>query len=454
MVLHDRQQGELTDATVIDGVRLVETQTAQIGDLPLLVTGGSLCATEANSPQAKVTVLGKPAHMEGRGMSLTGPSIAIDRGANLLTMDCPGQMEKFLDRDLENRPLARSGTLHVNWEKSMTFDGRKAHFDRGVKVRSETQVMQTSWLDVYLQHPISFSAPRPQEPALVEKIICGEGVYIVDQAFADGQQTGCDHIWLKDLDMNNITGDFHASGPGRVISVRRGGNQAFSLPNGPLAGGGPNPGGASAPPVAFAPAQPPDDPNQLSCLDLSFMQSITGNKNRKELTFHGQVRAAHAPAQSWATTLDDPDPKRLGNDAVILHSESLEVDDMSPVGGGSGGNAEFQARDNVIAEGANFSAHCSRLSYSQAKDQMIFEGDGRSDAELYKQEQEGAPVQPFKAQKIIYFRKSRQVNVDGFHSAEMNQAPEKPAPCARRTPLMPTAVTRSCKRWNTKATIC
>ena len=78
MVLHDRQQGELTDATVIDGVRLVETQTAQIGDLPLLVTGGSLCATEANSPQAKVTVLGKPAHMEGRGMSLTGPSIAID----------------------------------------------------------------------------------------------------------------------------------------------------------------------------------------------------------------------------------------------------------------------------------------------------------------------------------------------------------------------------------------
>ena len=45
------------------------------------------------------------------------------------------------------------------------------------------------------------------------------------------------------------------------------------------------------------------------------------------------------------------------------------------------------------------------------------------------------------------------MNVDGFHSAEMNQAPES-LRRARRTPLMPTAVTRSCKRWNTKATIC
>jgi lipopolysaccharide export system protein LptA len=430
VLLHDRQQGELTGGTVTDGVRVVETQTAQIGDLPVLVTGDWLNATEANSPQAKVTVLGKPAHMEGRGLSLTGPSIAIDRGANRLTMDCPGQMEKFLDRDLENRPLSRPGTLRVNWEKGMTFDGRKAHFDRGVNVRNDTQLMKTSWLDVYLQHPISFSEARPQDPALVEKIICGEGVSIVNQAFENGQQTGFDRIQLKDLDMNNITGDFHASGPGRVISVRRGGNQAFNMPGGPLAGGG----GTNVRPAAFAPAQPPDDPNQLSCLDLTFMKSITGNKNRKDLTFHGQVRAAHAPAQSWATTLEDIDPKRLGKDAVILHSESLEVADMSPVSGGSGGNTEFQARDNVKAEGNNFYALCARLSYSQAKDQMIFEGDGRSDAELYKQEQEGVPVQPFKAQKIIYFTKTKQVNVDGFHSAEMNQAPEKsaPPPPARR----------------------
>ena len=73
-------------------------------------------------------VLGKPAHLEGRGMSLTGPNIAIDRGANLLTMEGAGTMERFLDRDLENRPLSQPGTVRIDWKKGMTFDGRKAHF--------------------------------------------------------------------------------------------------------------------------------------------------------------------------------------------------------------------------------------------------------------------------------------------------------------------------------------
>ncbi len=123
----------------------------------------------------------------------------------------------------------------------------------------------------------------------------------------------------------------------------------------------------------------------------------------------------------------------------MLHSESLEVADMSPVGG-SGGNMEFQARDNVIAEGAlppgadgklsNFYARCARLSYSQAKDQLIFEGDGRSPAELYKQNGEGTTLSPAKAAKIIYFPKTGEVIGNGFQSLEMTPPPAKPAPPA------------------------
>ena len=85
VLLRDQQHGDLTEVTVFDNVKLQETQTALPGDLPLLVTGQWLHATEASSPQAKVTVKGEPAHMEGRGMSLTGPNIHIDRGANVLS---------------------------------------------------------------------------------------------------------------------------------------------------------------------------------------------------------------------------------------------------------------------------------------------------------------------------------------------------------------------------------
>ena len=59
---------------------------------------------------------------------------------------------------------------------------------------------------------------------------------------------------------------------------------------------------------------------------------------------------------------------------------------MSPVSGSSGGNMELTALDNVIAEGTNFTARSARLTYTQAKDLLILEGDGRSDAELFKQE--------------------------------------------------------------------
>lgn len=421
VLLRDQQHGDLTEVTVVDNVKLQETQTAQPNDLPLLVTGQWLHATEASSPQAKVTVKGEPAHMEGRGMSLTGPNIQIDRGTNKLTMEGPGRMEKFLDRDLENRPLSQAGTVKIDWQKGMVFDGRKAHFQESVNVTGNSQLLQTGWLDIYFQQPISFSDTRPQQPPLVEKLICGDGVFVENRTLEAGQQVSYDRIQLKNLDLNNISGDFHADGPGWLVSVRRGSGQGFSMPGGPLAESG-RP--ATTRPVGFgSPPPSPSDLGPLTCLHLRFMKSITGNKVRKDLVFHGQVRTAYAPAQSWTTTLESDDPNRLGPQSVVMRCENLAVNEMSPVSGSSGGNLELAALDNVIAEGSNFTARSARLTYTQAKELLILEGDGRSDAELFKQEREGLQASRFAAQKILYFLKTGQVNADGVRSLDMNQAP-------------------------------
>ena len=196
VLLRDQQNGDLTEVTVVNNVNLRETQTALPGDLPLLVTGQWLQATQASSPQAKITVKGQPAHMEGRGMSLTGPNIHIDRGANLLTMEGPGRMEKFLDRNLENRPLSQPGTVKIDWQKGMVFDGRKAHFQDSVNVIGQwkgSQRLQTGWLDVWFQQPISFSDTRPQQ-ALVEKLKCGDGVFVENRTVEDGRQASYDRM--------------------------------------------------------------------------------------------------------------------------------------------------------------------------------------------------------------------------------------------------------------------
>ena len=428
VLLHDQQQGELTEATVVDNVRVEETQTAKPDDLPLLVTGQWLHATEAGSPQAKVTVTGAPAHMQGRGMSLTGPNIHIDRGANRLTMEGPGWMEKFLDRDLENRPLSQPGTMKIDWQKGMVFDGRKAHFQDSVKVTGETQLLRTGWLDVCFQRPISFSEAQPQQQPTVEKLICGDGVAIENRGMDHGQPDSYDRMYLQNFELNNLSGDFHGDGPGWLVRVQRGSGQGFMVPGGPLAG----PGGAAVQPVGLGPRSQAPDPNQKTCIHLKFVKSLTGNKFRKTCEFHGQVRAAYAPVDSWTATLESDNPNVLGPQSFVLHCNDLAVDDMSPMSGSGSRNVELTGSGNVKAESTIYTARCYRLTYSQQKDMMILDGDGRSDAELFKQEGgEGTAESHVSAQQIQYFPRTNQAIVNGVHSLDMPQAPRAAGPGRR-----------------------
>jgi hypothetical protein len=157
------------------------------------------------------------------------------------------------------------------------------------------------------------------------------------------------------------------------------------------------------------------------------MTSITGNKPEKHVEFHGKVRAATCVVTSWTATLDDDDPNHLGPKAMVLHCDDLQFADMGPLADGTGENVEGNALGNVFAEGTNYYARCARMSISQAKDQpLIFEGDGRSDAELFKQDRPGGTTTPIKAQKIIYFRKTGLVDVDGLRSFERIDPPSKP----------------------------
>ena len=138
--------------------------------------------------------------MEGRGMSLTGPNIDIDRAANLLTMEGPGRMEKLLDHDLDGQPLSKPETVKIDWQKGMVFDGRKAHFQEAVNVTSSSRLLKTGWLDVYFEKPISFSdTGQRQPPSSAERLVCGNGVFVENRTIDDaGQQASYDRMWLQE----------------------------------------------------------------------------------------------------------------------------------------------------------------------------------------------------------------------------------------------------------------
>ena len=46
---------------------------------------------------------------------------------------------------------------------------------------------------------------------------------------------------------------------------------------------------------------------------------------------------------------------------------------------------ELEALSNTLVEGSTFTARAHRLTYAEEKDLLVLEGDGRTDAQLFRQ---------------------------------------------------------------------
>ena len=72
-------------------------------------------------------------------------------------------------------------------------------------------------------------------------------------------------------------------------------------------------------------------------------------------------------------------------------------------------------------EGESFTARSARLTWSEAKDLLVFEGDGRSDAQLFRQLRVGAAPSSASAGKILYWRSQNRVDVDDARFLDLDQ---------------------------------
>jgi lipopolysaccharide export system protein LptA len=387
VIMRDAQHTDLAELMMEDNVRLVETQTAAPGERPLMVAGERLHVVDAYAPYAAVTIAGSPARFEGRGLSLTGPNINLNRGTNRLWIDGPGRMGLPLDRDLQNRPMPNGGVLQVDWRQRMAFDGRTARFEEAVAASTPMQNLRTETLEVQLQQRIDFAAASmPQDPKL-EQVRCLGGVSMENREFKGDIQLAHDRMSVADLAVNFRSGELKAAGPGWFTAVRRAEN------------------------------------DQLNGLHVRFQGPITGNVLQKSLTFHDQIHAAYAPVDAWLPKLDPDDPESLGPNGITMHCDQISVNEM-PTFIGDRHAMEFEALGNTVVEGGGkFTARGHRITYAEAKDQLILEGDGRTDATLFYQEQIGGLSSKQSARKILYWPKTNKYWIEGVRSLEVNQIP-------------------------------
>ncbi len=418
-VLTHGDQSEVAELIVKGAVRVRETQTAAPEERKMLIIGDQVQMIDVNKPCTAVMVTGEKAHFEGRGMSLDGSNINLNRGTNRLWVDGPGQMDLPLDKDLDGHPVDHPGTVQVHWQRKMNFDGRTARFEESVLATMPNRQLRTETLDVSLQQPILFADAANHPPPQVSQLQCSGGVTLDGRTFDERGPQSIEFLQAPDLTVNMLSGRTHAGGPGWLTTWRRG-------------SGDPLQSGAAGPPAATPPAATPGDPNQLTYLNVAYHALIDGNIHSREMTFQDDVATVYGPVDSWDAVLDPNDLKSLGDRGMILHCGKLTVAQMSTPGSAQPA-MEMVALDHALLENVKFTARAVRISYTQAKGLLILEGDGRSKAELSRQKYPTAPISSVRALKIEYWPATRssdeRLRVDGADQLDLNDMPPpgKPA---------------------------
>jgi hypothetical protein len=393
-------------------VRLIETQTAKPGELPLELTGDHVQIVGATAPRTtEATVRGAPARVLGRGLSTKGGTIRLHRGQNRLRIDGPGEMQLPIDRDLDGNLLAQPQELNITWQDGMDFDGNTVRYNGAVAAATEFQRASAQTMEVDLAEPFDFAQPQPRQEIDIRQIRLDGQVSLENRTVEQGRPKSIDHLHVRNLKVDRHTGDIFADGPGWFTSVQRGKPLLTESP------------GATArnPAATDHTAGPPDD-DQLNYVRTDFIRAITGNLHRKELRFDEQVRMVYGPVDDWQETIDPDSPEPLGEHDVLLNCDTLRLVQIGELPNGKQ-PVEVTAEGNSMVESRQFWARSHRITYVEAKELLVLEGDGRSDAQLWRQDQVGGQRSRSSSRKILYWKGTGQVEVDDARYFDWSRSP-------------------------------
>ena len=419
---------ELEDLMIRGHVSLDESRTAEPGQKPIRIRGDSLELRGGVTGPGKIDIVGGPAEVGGRGMSLMGGEIHLLRSENRLWIDGPGEAKFPAAAGLslpgagirETRvgsretgvgsPAKPADEINVVWQDRFTFDGLAAEMSGEVQARTATQVINAQRLEATLSRRLDFAMPAGASDGDLARLVLDGGVHFVGRTLDEhGEQTAYDEAQVKNLVVDRTAGTLHADGPGWMRSHRV---ASAGGPGVPLLGARPMP--------PMGPVDP-HAPPKLNYIHVEFQGAIAGLIERRQIEFQRQVRTIFAPVSDWheqvvATKLDD-----LGDQGILMTSDKLTVVEMNPPGQKPW--IEAFVTGNAIVEGKRFTAHAPRIEYTSDKQLLILRGDGRADAQLWYREGPGHPESSSAAQKWEYWLDTGKFKAEGIGPTTIQTPP-------------------------------
>jgi len=411
-IVQNGKQSFLEKVTLNGEVVLTEISPTKPGEQPLRITGEALEVTGADMSKAFMQVIGAPATISASGMEINGENIQLNRGDNRMWINGPGDMTLPAAKPKANKPSSSLGglanfggdvgSINISWKERMDFDGSTARFVGAVKAKGESQFALTGQLDVTMNKRVDFSADEGSQDADPRRLVFHNGVYVENRAYEAGRLDSFDRMQFASLLLDQLTGELHADGPGWLSSVRFGA-----------------PGGFGAPGAA-RPTSPSEGAKKLSFTRVEFQKQMIGDTIRKEVDFYGRVKAVYGPVTTWDEQLEVDRPETLGERGVQITADQLGLSELGPQITPDRKALEMEANGNVFVEGTTFTARSKRLTYSEAKDLLVLEGDRRNLAQIDRQARIGGKTQHAAALKVYYWKSEDRVKVDDAKELDLS----------------------------------
>ncbi|WP_254506835.1 hypothetical protein [Anatilimnocola floriformis] len=411
------------DLTIQGNASIDEIQTTMPGVAPLKLRGEAVELRGGTTPDAIVHVVGQPAKISARGLSLQGDAIHLHRGENRVWIDGPGDATFPLPQKIPppGRPVEPPEYMRVTWQRRMNFDGQTVHLEEDVQARTATQLVLCGMLDASITERIDFSQPQIGSKVGLAEMKLDGGVYLENKTLdLAGQQTSFDTLETPNLYINQLTGAIRAIGKGKLLTLRKG---AIAVPGAPMPAAPAAGGGAELP---------------LTHLLVSFQRGMAGDMNKRTVQFEQNVETVYTRVADWRDRLtiemiDQRGLPALGEQGILMTSDTMQVAQVVPPAGGEP-TYELISEGNTRVDGKEFTARAHRITYASLKDMLVVKGDGRADAELWYA-QKGSTTHAYQAaREFRYWPKTGALEIqDGGRGViELQQLGNKPRPNRQR----------------------
>ncbi len=413
------QNFELDDLFIDGKADILETRTPAPNQEPFFARGDWLQLRQGSVPAATTVELkGQPAEIGGRGMSLKGRTIELERGKNEVRINGLGEavmpaqgagfgptngMMPGMVGAIPTAPPAGPAKpvekLNIVWQDGLVFDGQTARFAGNVEMRTTEQVANAPVLEVMLNQRMDFLATAaPTQPELARVILDGQatGIYLRNDGHDEsGQIVSREQLRARALQFDRLAGKLHVAGPGWVSSVRKQG-AGMGVPG--LAGQ-----------VDVNRAQQAEGNANLMSVHVAFEKEIVGDLAARQIEFRQQVETTYSPAKDFADVIAADAIANLGERMLLMTSDTLTVTEfLQPPARWF----ELRATGNTKVRGQRIDVDAPIVGYSSDKETLIVEGDGRADAKVWFHHAAGADPASLKGQKFTYNIRTGELRTD------------------------------------------